>query len=218
MTNDLYPPLPDASCEKVNSQIHSLGIILGILALPFLLYFAASAENRYAVAACVIYGLCFIMTFTMSVLFHSCRFYPRRALLKKLDRISIYFLIAGSYSPLIAYYLQNSLGATLLTILWTLAIAGIFYELFLVKKYFFISIPFYMVMGCLFVFTANRFFASMPLTVIILIITGVALYISGVFFYVREKKKHDHAVWHSFVLSGAMCHYVAIFLTASTFN
>lgn len=210
-----HPTLPDFICEKLNSRLHVIGVILGIL-FSALLFYSSSTRTGYAVEASLIYGFCFIMTFTLSSLFHSCRVYPRRSKLKMLDRISIYFLIAGSYTPMIAFYLQNELGVTLLIILWVLAIAGIFFEMFLVKKYIFISVPFYLVMGCMFVFTANRFFAAMPQYVIVLILAGVLLYITGVIFYLRENWKYNHAVWHVFVLVAALCHYTAIFLTAAS--
>lgn len=205
--------LPDIAWEKLNSRIHSAGIVLGFGLLPILLFLAWD-EGIEALLATGIYGLCFIATFSLSCLFHSCRVNPRRERLKTLDRISIYFLIAGSYTPIVIYYLQNQLGLILLTAVWVLAIAGIFFEIFLVKKYFFISVPFYLVMGCLFIFTAGRFFAGMPRAIILLILVGVVLYIAGVFFFINERKKYYHAIWHSFVLVAALCHYTAILITA----
>jgi hemolysin III len=205
--------LPNRSTERLNSRLHLAGAVIGLLLLSLMLTYSWTSTDKLIFTALLVYGVCFIITFSCSALFHACERYPRRAKFKRADRISIYFLIAGSYTPLVAFYMPTNTGLILLGTLWVLAVAGIFYELFLIRKYVLISIPLYLVMGCMFLFTGNAFFERMPSTIMILVIAGVALYISGVFFYIKDGNRYNHAIWHVFVLVAALCHYSAIIIS-----
>lgn len=198
--------------ERINSSIHVVGVIIGIVLFPILLYTASINSVTNSLLSASIYGLCFVLTFTMSSLFHRCFTQRRRSMLKKLDRISIYFLIAATYTPLITHYMQSYTGTIMLAVLWTMVAFGIVFELYLVKKYILFSVPIYIAMGCVFIFTATSFFINMPGPVMILVLTGVILYLVGVFFYVRDRWVYSHAVWHVFVLCAGLCHYAAIML------
>ena len=131
-------------------------------------------------------------------------------LLKKLDRISIYFLIAGTYTAIIRFYLFDSTGVILLTILWATVLAGIFFEIRYPDKFNIFSVGFYLLMGLIFLFVPNHFFAAMPTGIMILVLAGISLYIFGVIFYVWQKWSYHHAIWHFFVLGGGICHFVAV--------
>jgi len=200
--------------ELANIIIHILGIIFGIVAIPFLLDFASDGSISHII--CVsIYALCFLMTFTSSTLYHSVRRYKRKMLFKKLDRISIYFLIAGTYTAIVRYYLFDSTGIVLLWILWTLVLAGICFEIFFPDKYNIFSLVSYLLMGLIFVFVPNHFFASMPNGIAALVLAGVALYFFGATFYVWQKWSYHHALWHLFVLGGGICHFIAVLETVA---
>ena len=70
----------------------------------------------------------------------------------------------------------------------------------------------YLAMGWIMVVPGRGFFSNMPVSVIVLILTGAGLYTLGVSFYIWEKHKYSHAIWHSFVLAAAICHYVAVLI------
>lgn len=195
--------------ELANIIIHVLGIIFGITAIPFLINMAKSAGTGYLISISI-YVFCFLMVFLSSTLYHSVRRYKLKMLFKKFDRISIYFLIAGTYTAIIRFYLFDFTGITLLSVLWSLVLAGIFFEVFFPGKFNIYSVIFYLVMGLIFVFVPQHFFASMPPVVILLVLTGVALYCFGVIFYVWQKWPYHHAIWHFFVLGGGVCHFIAI--------
>jgi hemolysin III len=118
--------------------------------------------------------------------------------------MSIYFLIAGTYTPIILYYVYDVTGIVLLSILWFLVICGILIESFLPKRSSIFSVIFYLAMGLIFLFVPEHFFASMPPDVIILILGGVILYCFGVIFYLWHKWKDHHAVWHVFVYAAML--------------
>lgn len=199
--------------ERVSSRLHSIGAFAGIIVFPFLLYHASISSAKNSLLSAIVYGLTFILTFTLSSLFHKSTSQQKRKFYKILDRISIYFLIAGTYTPIVNYYMRSNTGTVLLIALWSLVGFGVIFELYLVKRFILISVPLYILMGCLFVFTAGKFFAGMPGQIMVLVLSGIILYLGGVIFYLREKWEYNHAIWHIFVLLAASCHYAAILLT-----
>jgi hemolysin III len=201
--------------EWANIIIHVLGIVFGVVAIPFLITPALKNEDSSRILSMSIYGLCFLMVFTCSTLYHALKKEKLKALCKKLDHISIYFLIAGTYTPIIMYYLYDSTGIVLLSILWLLAIGGILFECFLPKRSNIFSVIFYLIMGLIFLFVPEHFFASMPGGVTTLVLAGIILYCFGVIFYLWQKWKYHHAIWHLFVLVGGICHYTAMLQTVS---
>lgn len=198
--------------ELANIIIHTLGIIFGIAAIPFLVRMTADLNISHIISV-AIYAFCFLMVFTTSTLYHSVRRYKLKLFFKKLDRISIYFLIAGTYTAIIRFYLFDTTGIVLLTVLWSIVVAGIFFEIFFPDKFNIYSVGFYLVMGLIFLFAPNHFFGSMPIGITLLILSGVALYIFGVIFYVWQKWSYHHAIWHLFVLAGGICHFTAMLQT-----
>ncbi len=200
--------------ELANIIIHALGVVFGITAIPFLLNMSAGQNASHFIST-IIYAFCFLMVFTSSTLYHSVRRYKVKMFLKKLDRISIYFLIAGTYTAIIRFYLFDSTGIVLLSVLWSFVLAGIFFEILLPDKFNLVSVLFYLVMGLIFVFVPHHFFSSMPRGIMWLVLIGVALYFFGVIFYVWQRWSYHHAVWHSFVLTGGVCHFIAVLMSVS---
>jgi hemolysin III len=199
--------------ERANTIIHAFGILFGIVAIPMLIN-AAYREHDLSHAMRVgIYGLCFMATFTFSTLFHWFKKERIKLLFEKFDRISIYFFIAGTYTPFILSYMPNSNGSLMLGSIWGMVLLGVILEIFCVKRYVVISVLFYLLMGWMFVFVLKEFFATMPFIVITLLLAGVGLYSIGVIFYVWQKWRYHHAIWHLFVLIASICHYLAVFET-----
>ncbi|MGE5108965.1 MAG: PAQR family membrane homeostasis protein TrhA, partial [Sphingobacteriales bacterium] len=137
---------------------------------------------------------------------------PVKQLFKILDHISIYFLIAGTYTPFLLVYMNNEFGITILTVLWGLTLTGIVFKLRFTGKYEIISTIIYLLMGWIMIAGGRRFFDYLPLPVLVFICIGGGLYSIGVVFYIWDKYNYTHAVWHVFVLTGAICHYVAVLL------
>lgn len=195
--------------ERIHASLHVLGILFGLVAVPMLLTSAVN-NDIYSLYCLSIYGFCFISVYTFSTLYHSTTHVRLKKMFKKLDRISIYFLIAGTYTPIIRFYLYDTTGIILLTALWCFVVVGIFFEQYYPDRYPVVSITFYLLMGLIFMFVPIHFFAAMPQKIITLVLSGVVLYFIGVFFYVWQKWEYHHAVWHIFVLSGSICHFMAL--------
>ena len=151
-----------------------------------------------------------LLLYTSSTLLHALK--PGRAkdFFEIMDHSSIYFFIAGSYTPFLLVAVQNSTGWTLFAIVWGLAIGGTIFKAFFVKKFLFTSTFLYVVMGWLIVFVWNDLVADIHPTSLILLIIGGLLYTVGAVFYIWKLFKHHHAVWHVFVLSATVCHFFAV--------
>src|SRR6185436_18481390 len=199
--------------ELVNSLSHGLGILFGIVCVPILVTQAVKNENVNGIVGSGIYGFSFLMVFTFSTLYHGTPQGRMRQIMKILDHISIYFLIAGTYTPLLLIYMNNSFGITLLCILWSLTLIGTVFKTFFTGRWEILSTIIYVAMGWILLAGGRSFFANMPYDVTTLVITGGIVYTLGVIFYLWEKYTYNHAVWHFMVLSAAICHYVAILLS-----
>jgi hemolysin III len=198
--------------EIVHSMIHGFGIMFGIISIPILTALAAKEANVTAIIGASIYGFCFLMLFTFSALYHSFQQPHVKRVLEIFDHISIYFLIAGTYTPFLLIYLNNSFGITLLAVLWGLTFLGIFFKIFFTGRFEIISVIVYVLMGCILVAGGRRFFTELPSDVLTFIMIGGGLYLIGIIFYLWQGFTWHHALWHFLVLAAAVCHYVAVLL------
>jgi len=197
--------------EKVNAVTHFAGILFGLISVPILILNACENCGHYVIAGIVMYGLSFLMVFTFSSIFHLQKEGGRtRHIFKILDHISIYFFIAGTYTPLILIFVNNNFGFTLLAIIWLLAIVGTIFKTYYCGRFEIVSTIVYVAMGWMLLAGGDAFFSQMPSTVIWLIIAGGILFTVGVVFYIWRWFVYHHAVWHVLVLAGAICHYVAV--------
>ena len=198
--------------EFVNGIIHGFGMVFGISCLPVLTALAAAHHNVRGVVGAGVYGFCFLLLFSASTLYHLVPERGIKRILEILDHISIYFLIAGTYTPFLLIYMYNPMGMTLLATLWILAVCGIFFKSLFTGRYNILSVIIYLLMGWAIVVGGRTFFEAMPTDVIVMVVTGGLLYTAGVVFYLRDKHTYTHALWHGIVLAAAICHYVAVLL------
>lgn len=202
----------DLKLEIANSITHGMGIIFGIAALPVLSALAATKNNNIAVVGAAVYGFCFLLLFSMSTLYHAFQNPRAKKVLHVFDHISIYFLIAGTYTPFLLNYMMNTTGITLLCVLWGLTLIGIVFKIFFTGRFNFVSTIVYIGMGWILLFGGRQFFDAISFDVMLMIAIGGGLYTVGALFYLWEKLYYHHVIWHLFVLSAAVCHYVAVLL------
>ena len=198
--------------ELVHSMIHGFGILFGVISIPILTALAAKNANVPGIVGASIYGFSFLMLFTFSTTYHGFQQKQVKRVLEIFDHISIYFMIAGTYTPFLLIFLWNSFGITLLSILWGLTILGVFFKIFFTGRFDIVSVIIYLLMGWILVSGGRRFFTMVPDNVLVFIIIGGALYSIGIIFYLWKKFTWHHAVWHFFVLAAAVCHFVAVLL------
>ncbi len=214
MINREHPIFRDKE-ELANSVSHGLGVVFGLVGIPMLIATAISTGHWSAIVGSIVYGLSFLMVFLFSTLYHGTRQPRRKQLFKILDHISIYFLIAGSYTPFVLMYVYNGTGIIMLSVLWGLTLVGTIMKIWFTGRFNLLSTAIYLLMGWMLIFAGKTFFASLPMPIIILIAVGGALYTLGVIFYLWERFRYHHAVWHVFVLAAGICHFAAVYLTVS---
>ena len=215
MTNPFKLSKEQLHYEIANSISHGVGLLFGVISIPILIGTAIYHSSPYKITGAIAFGVAFLMVYTFSTLYHSFHNPLLKKVLQTLDHISIYYLIAGSYTPFILAYVQNNKGFILLAVLWFLALAGTVFKIFFTGKYDLISTLIYLVMGWLFLVLADTFFLKFPQDCLLMVLIGGISYSIGVIFYRWEKLPYHHAIWHIFVLGGSICHYIAVYMTVS---
>ena len=198
--------------ERLNTATHILGILFGLVCVPILILSACEKAGISVITGASVYGFSFLMVFTCSTLFHCQKEGKTRQLFKIMDHISIYFLIAGTYTPFILIFVNNTFGMILLCVLWGLTLVGTIFKTFCTGKFEIVSTLIYLAMGWMLLAGGNAFFENMPYQIAALIIAGGVLYSVGVIFYIWRMFTYHHVVWHLFVLFAAICHFSAVLL------
>lgn len=198
--------------EVANSLTHGAGLIASIIALVTLIIIANGEQNFSKIIAGTIYGSSLILCYLASTLYHSFQEPKLKYYLKIFDHAAIYILIAGSYTPFTLFVIRGKWGLWMLGIIWILAISGVIFKIFFVKKFKIFSTLLYLVMGWMALFAIQPLFENLPYEGLFLLIAGGLSYTVGVIFFLWEKLPFSHAVWHLFVMGGSVCHFFAILL------
>ncbi len=199
--------------EKLNSITHLVGAVLALIGFGVLLTISIQTHNSLLIISFIIFGLTLILLYTMSTLYHS--FHPPRLkkIFQKLDHVSIYLLIAGTYTPYMLISLRESDGLIILSVVWLLAVIGLLLDIFLPKRIEWLQIIIYLVMGWVCTINYSELQAALPIAGMIWLTAGGIFYTTGIVFYVLDglkKLRHAHGIWHLFVLSGSICHFISI--------
>ena len=196
--------------ELYNALTHALGALLGIAGFILLTIFE-SKKTDFSLFSVMVYGLSIIILFSASTLYHSTMSEKRKHYFRIVDHISIYLLIAGTYTPVLLITLAESKGWTLFWVVWGIAAFGAIKKTFFTGKFEFFSTLLYLVMGWLIVFDFGTLLELMPTNGIVFLIVGGLFYTVGIVFYVIERIPFNHVIWHLFVLAGAIFHYFMVF-------
>jgi len=199
--------------EKFNSITHLVGAVLALIGFFALLVVAIAHKDTVLTASFSVFGATLILLYTASTLYHSLRPPKLKILFQKLDHVSIYLLIAGTYTPYMMVSLRDGNGPLLLAIVWGLAIFGILLELLSPRRIEMLQIVVYLIMGWVCVFEYSSLKAIIPISGILWLTAGGIAYTVGIIFYVLDdmnKLRHAHGIWHLFVLFGSTCHFISI--------
>ena len=197
--------------ELANAWTHGVGLVAGILAIPFLLDLAFSSTKVWAVLGAFTFGLGLLMVYGFSTAYHATVNPEKKSKLQIMDHVSIYFLIAGSYTPMILAILKKETALIFLGIIWGSVLIGTFFKLFFTGKFKTLSVIIYLTMGWLAVFFIHDLIEKISWDTLIWIGIGGMSYTIGVYFYVKSEKLYYHAIWHLFVLAGTSAHFVAVY-------
>ena len=200
--------------EKLNSLSHLVGGVLALIGLGALLTVAIQSGDPWVIASFTVFGVSLVLLYTMSTLYHSFQPPALKNLFQLLDHISIYLLIAGTYTPYMLLSLRDGNGPLILSLIWVLALGGILSEVFLSGRFVkVVQVLTFLGMGwaCSIDFASLE--AALPKAGLWWLTAGGIAYTAGILFYVLDKLdrlNHAHGIWHFFVLAGSACHFISV--------
>jgi len=198
--------------ERFNSISHIVGALAALAGLVILVVVAAAKGDPWKIVSMSIYGATLFMLYTLSSLYHSLRG-RAKLIFRKLDHFAIYFLIAGTYTPITLVTLRGALGWTMFGIIWGLAVIGIVIDSLPRQKHRIPQIIIYVIMGWLALIALKSLITLLPTGGFVLLLVGGLFYTTGIIFFAFDRKvRHFHGIWHLFVLAGSTCHYLAMLL------
>ena len=197
--------------EPVNGATHFIGLLLAGAGTILLLRMAQGPNELLAFG---VYGATLILLFGASTLYHTLTVPERRGrALRTLDHIAIYFLIAGTYTPVALVTLRGPLGWTLLAAVWLTALAGIPFKLFFLDAPVWLSTGTYLAMGYLALVAVVPIARAVSFRGLSWLIAGGVAYTIGAVVYARQRpdpfpgRFGHHEIWHLLVLAGSGCHF-----------
>ena len=196
--------------EILNSASHGVAAIASIIGLIALIINISNQE--WMLFSAIVYGVSLIILYTSSTLYHGLRNEKIKHVFRILDHCSIFVLIAGTYTPILLISIGGSTGWWFFGIQWTLVLIGIVFKLFYTGKYESISVFIYIIMGWMVVFKWDYLTNAISDSAFNLVLAGGIIYTIGIFFYLFDSKiKYFHFIWHLFVITGSILHYIVIF-------
>jgi len=196
--------------EQLNIISHAFGLLLSVIAFPFLVIKSFSFVGFWNKASFIIYGISLLILYAASTFYHASKRPKLRRKLNIFDHAAIYILIAGSYSPFCIVALNSNLGWYMFIFVWIFALIGIILKLFFTGKYDKISTIMYLLMGWQIIFFIKPLINNLTPNGLFWLIAGGVFYSVGALFYALKKLKYNHAIFHVFVLLGSLSHFVVI--------
>ena len=198
--------------EITNAITHGIGALLSIAGLVIAIVFSAIYGDAYCVVSSCIYGASLIMLYTMSTLYHSITNLKAKRVFRTLDHASVFLLIAGTYTPYCLVTLRGPIGWSIFGVVWAVAITSIVFSSISVEKFKKVNFTCALILGWIIVFAFNPLIDYLNINAIILLIAGGLAYTFGTIFYIINKKRFMHSIWHIFVILGSALHYFSILL------
>ncbi len=194
--------------------VHLTGIVLGLVGAVAIIAFAARTK-QVEVVPVTIYVIGLITMLVLSAAYNLWPISPTKWILRRFDHSAIYLLIAGTYTPFLAQMKSGLASAGLGVGLWVSAAVGVLLKLALPGRFDRAGIVLCLLLGWSGVVVYEAVFATLPSVSLWLLAAGGILYTAGTFFHLYESLRFQNAIWHSFVLLAAICHYSAVFTSLS---
>ena len=196
--------------EIASSVTHGIGIFLSLVALITMVVNATRYGTVWHIIGAAVFGCGLIMAYTSSTLYHSFQRVKVKAVFRTLDHVSIFVLIAATYTPLTLVNLRGPWGWSIFGVVWGLALFGIVVECTSLRRFRLASVLLYVGMGWIVIVALKPMLALVQTGGLILLLVGGLAYTIGCFFYAWRRLPYNHAIWHLFVLAGSICHFFAV--------
>ena len=197
--------------EVANSVSHGVGLAAAVAGACYLLPHAARRGTAALVGAAIFLGAV-LFAYLASTLYHALPRCRAKHVLRIVEHMAIFVLIAGTYTPFTLGVLRGPWGWTLFGLIWFLALVGIILKAIGGVRYPALAVGLYLGMGWLALVAVKPLWVLMPHRGFFWLFLGGLAYTGGVVFYaVDHRIRFSHFVWHLFVLAGTSLHFVAIY-------
>ncbi|WP_194789808.1 PAQR family membrane homeostasis protein TrhA [Pseudomonas sp. UFMG81] len=201
--------------ERFNAWTHLVGAVLACIGAVWLIVVAGLQGDPWKIVSFSIYGFTLLLLYSISTLYHSTRGKAKRVM-RKLDHLSIYLLIAGSYTPFCLVSLRGPWGWSLFGVVWGLALIGMLQEIKPRSEARILSIIIYAVMGWIVLVAVKPLLHSLGGAGFAWLAAGGVFYTVGIVFFAFDSRfRHWHGIWHLFVIAGSLMHFVAVLFYVS---
>jgi hemolysin III len=196
--------------EIANSVSHGVGLLLALAAFPVLAMSTPRRGDMTEMIGATVFGFTVVLLYSTSMLFHAFPHSRAKRVFQVLDHSAIYLLIAGTYTPFTLGVLRGTWGWTLFGLVWSMAAIGILLKSLGGIRYNTLSTFVYLAMGWLVVIAADTVWTLVPGWGIFWLFAGGVAYTAGAVFFLAERIRYFHFVWHLFVIAGTACHFIAV--------
>lgn len=195
--------------EFANTFTHAIAVVLSIPMLHQLIQKGKSYQDEYAYYGYLIFGVCTLVLYSASTLYHGWPKTKVKIFLRYFDHCSVYIMIAGSFSVFDLVTLSHDpVGIKSFKMVWGIAITGIIAKLFFFSQTFKYTSFFYLAMGWFLAYPMSKMYHCLSSIAIKYVFYGGIAYSVGVLFFLWESLKYHHAIFHCFLLLGTYFHYV----------
>jgi len=196
--------------EIANSVSHGIGLLLALIGFAILIVAALQRGDVLEIVGATVFATAMVLLYATSTLFHAFPHSRTKRVFQILDHSAIYLMIAGTYTPFTLGVLRGTWGWILLALVWSMAVAGIVLKAFSGIRYNTASTLVYIAMGWLVVIAADEVWTLVPKWGIFWLFAGGVAYTLGAVFFLAERIRYFHFVWHLFVIAGSACHFIAV--------
>jgi hemolysin III len=196
--------------EVANSVSSGVGLLAALVAFPILVITALNRGDLAGIVGATVFATTMVLLYLTSTIFHALP--PNRAkrVFQILEHSAIYFLIAGTYTPFTLGVLRGAWGWTLFGLVWALAVVGTVFKALGGVRYTTFSTWVYLAMGWLVLIAIEPVWTLVPKWGLFWLFAGGIAYTAGAVFFMAERIRYFHFVWHLFVVLGTTCHFVAV--------
>lgn len=196
--------------EFLNVLTHGVGLVAAVAGAAILVVMASLGGDPWKVVGVSVFATTMVLMYAASTFYHAAVDPARKARLEFLDLAAIYLLIAGTYTPFMIDELRGAWGWSLFGVIWGLAAAGVLLKVWFLGRFKLVSTLVYVAMGWLVLVAAGPLVRELEPPVLFWLVAGGVAYTAGTPFFLNERMRHAHPVWHLFVLAGTACHAVAV--------
>jgi hemolysin III len=205
--------------ELANSISHGIGLVAGLIGAPVLLLAALRTGSHGFFIGTIVFTVTMLLLYLGSLLYHAWPQTRGKCILQVLDHSAIFLLIAGTYTPFTLGPLRGLFGSIMFGLVWALAIFGVIMKTTRgTSRHRKLGLALYLGMGWICVIGIRPLLGAVPLSAVVWLFAGGIAYTTGVLFFVNERLRYSHFVWHLFVLSGTGCHFLALLACATAMS